>query len=122
MSWVSELGHNLLSTIPLARKGIEMFLRKATQPSEIVIDEEVFGLADIIENQYVIRLADIPKPTRVNQVSAPTIKLWHVQMGHLGYRFLFELPKLANGIEIKGPTPTEICNGYIKGRSQWKSS
>ncbi len=33
VSWAPELGHNLLSTIPLARKGIEVFLRKASQPS-----------------------------------------------------------------------------------------
>ncbi len=43
VSWTPELGHNLLNTIPLARKGIEVFLRKAGQPSKIVVDEEVFG-------------------------------------------------------------------------------
>ena len=54
MSWALELGHNLLSTIPLARKDVEIYLRKAGQPSEIVVDEEIFGLANIIENHYVI--------------------------------------------------------------------
>ena len=50
MSWAPELRHNLLSTILLAKKGIEVFLRKVGQPSEIIVDNEVFGLANIIEN------------------------------------------------------------------------
>lgn len=57
VSWAPELGYNLLRTIPLAKKGVEMFLRKAGQPSEIV-DKEVLGLANIIENQYIIRLKE----------------------------------------------------------------
>ncbi len=97
-------------------------MRKAGQPSEIVVDKEVFDLADIIENQYVIRLAETRKPAIVNRVTAPTIEIWHAQMGYLGYRSLLKLPKLVNEIEIKGPAPTEICNGGIKGRSQRKPS
>lgn len=50
MSWASELGHSLLSPIPLAKKGIEVFLRTTGQLSEIVVNEEIFGLADIIKN------------------------------------------------------------------------
>ncbi len=50
VSWASKLGQNLLSTIPLARKSVEVCLRKAGQPSEIIVNEELFGLADIIEN------------------------------------------------------------------------
>ncbi len=99
-----------------------MFFRKAGQPSEIVIDEEVFGLADIIKNQYLIQLAEILKPAIINRVTALTIEIWHAQMEYLGYKSLLELPKLANGIEIKGPVPTEICSGYMKGRSQRKPS
>ncbi len=91
VSWAPELGHNLLSTIPLARKGIEVFLRKAVQPSEIVVDEEVYCLADIIENQYVIWLAEIPKPATVNRVTALTIDTWYARMENLEYRSLLEL-------------------------------
>ncbi len=35
---------------------------------------------------------------------------------------MLELPKLAHGIDIKGPAPTKICSGCIKGRSQQKPS
>ena len=74
MSWRSELDYNLLSTILLARKSVEVSLKKAGQPSKIVIDKKVLGLANIIKNQYVIRLAETPKLTTVNWVIAPTIK------------------------------------------------
>ena len=50
MSWVPKLDHNLLNTILLARKCVEVCLRKTDQPLEIVVDEKVFGLADIIKN------------------------------------------------------------------------
>ncbi len=120
VSWAPRLGHNLLSTIPLVRKGIEVLFRKAGQPSEIVVDEEVFGLADIIENEYVARLAEIPKPAIVNRVIAPTIATWQARMRDLGYRSLLEIQKLAHEMEIRGPAPTEISSGCIKSRSQRK--
>ena len=45
-----ELGHNLLSTISLAKKSFEVFLRKLGRPSELYFEGEVVGLANIIEN------------------------------------------------------------------------
>ncbi len=54
MSWALELGYNFMNIIFLARKGVDVCLRKAGQTSKIVVDKEIFGLADIIENQYVI--------------------------------------------------------------------
>lgn len=54
MSWVLELDHNLLRTISLAKKDVEVFLKKASQLLEIIVDKEIFDLANIIENQYII--------------------------------------------------------------------
>lgn len=56
MSWTLELSYNLLSIILLARKSIEVYLKKTDQSLKIIINEKVFSLADIIENQYVIQL------------------------------------------------------------------
>ena len=95
VSWAPELGHNLLSTIPLAKKSVELFLRKTGQTSKIIVDKEVFDLVNIIKNQDVIRLAKNPKIAMVNQVTALTIETWHAQIGHLGYKSLLALPKLA---------------------------
>ncbi len=55
VSWAPSLGHNLLSTIPLARKGVEVFLRQPHIPSEISHQGIPFGVADIIDNQYIVR-------------------------------------------------------------------
>lgn len=66
VSWVPKLEHNLLSTIFLAKKDVEMFLRKADQFSKIIIYKEIFSLDDIIENQSIIQLAETPKFTIVN--------------------------------------------------------
>lgn len=77
MSQTAELSHNLLSIIFLARKDVKIYLKKASQLLEIVIDKKIFDLANIIENQYIIRLIEIPKLAIVNQVIALIIKTQH---------------------------------------------
>ena len=52
----------------------------------------------------------------------PTIEIWHQRMGHLGYRNILKLPQIAEGIEVKGPVPEEICGLCMKGRQQRKPS
>ena len=55
-----------------------MFLRKAGRLSEIVVKEEVFDLANMIEKQYVIQLVETLKfAIIVNRVIASTIETWH---------------------------------------------
>ncbi len=51
VSWALELGYNLFSTIPLDKKGFEVFLKKLGCPSELYFKSEVVDLADITENQ-----------------------------------------------------------------------
>lgn len=74
MSWAPVLGHNLLSTIALARKCVKVCLEKAGQLSKIIIDKKIFRLADIIKTQYVIQLVETSKPVIVTLVIAPIIK------------------------------------------------
>lgn len=50
IKWKSKLGQNLLRIIFLAKKSVQMFLRKAGQPLEIVVDKEILSWANIIEN------------------------------------------------------------------------
>lgn len=75
MNQVLQLNFNLFNNISLARKSIEIFLKKATQIFEIIVNDGVFGLANIRENQYVIWLAKNAKLAIVNQVIASTIKI-----------------------------------------------
>ncbi len=55
VSWAPSLARNLLSPILLARKGVEVFLRQPHIPSEISNQGILFGVTDIIDNQYVVR-------------------------------------------------------------------
>ena len=79
VSWSPDLGHNLLSTISFVKKRIEVFLRRTGQLSEIFFEDEVVGLADTINNQYVIRLAK-PSILKVN-----VVKILHLGFGILGW-------------------------------------
>ena len=54
ISWAPSLGHNLLSTISLIKKGVEVFLRQFDLLLEISLQGELFGAADIINNQYIV--------------------------------------------------------------------
>lgn len=83
MDWVSNLGYNLLSIIFFAKKSVKVFLKKVEQLSKIIIDKEVFKIADIIENQYIICLAKSLNSTSVNQVNISTIKTQHPRIGYL---------------------------------------
>lgn len=91
-----------------------MALKKVGQHSEIIVEEKIFGLANIIQNQYVIYWAQIPKLIAVNQVIVLTIETWHTYIGHLKYMSLLKLPKLVRGIKAKRPASTEICSRCIK--------
>lgn len=54
VSWTLLLGHNLLNTIPLARKEVEGFFRQPHSPLEISHQGILFGMVDIVDNQYVV--------------------------------------------------------------------
>lgn len=54
MNQALQLGHNSLSNIFLIKKDIYIFLTKDSEISIIVINNKIFILANIIENQYII--------------------------------------------------------------------
>ncbi len=117
VSLAPDLGNNLLNTIPLAKKGIEVFLRRICRSSEIFFEDKLVRLADMIENQYVIRSARSSVP-KVNVVKNPTPEIWHPWLGHLSYGAMGILVSVASSIELKGPIPSEICGGCMVGRQQ----
>ena len=115
--WCPELGYNLLSTISLSRRGIEVFLRSQDKPSEFRKDGRIFGLADIIDNQYVVR----GDPFNVNLVNiAVSPSVLHRRLGHLNWGSVMQLPRFATGIELQGKKPEEICDGCMKGHQEKK--
>lgn len=86
--WASKTDHNLWSIIILAKKCIKMFLNRAGPLSKIIVDEKVFGLANMIKNQYIILLTKIFKSITINQVAALIMKTWFVWIAYLGFRSL----------------------------------
>lgn len=50
ISWAPNLGHNLFSTISLAKERIEVFLREISQLFKIFIKDKLVRLADMIDN------------------------------------------------------------------------
>ena len=82
VNWAFELDHNQLSIIPIAKKGFQVFLRKINCPSELYFEGEVVGLANIIENQYVVRLADDPKSTTVKMAVSLSIGQWNAKLAN----------------------------------------
>ncbi len=90
-------------------------------PSEISKHRELFGLADIVDDQYVVRTTcfspnNISEASIINSMTSISIQTWHRRIGHLGYQNLLRLPKIADGIEIKDPIPAEICGDCMKRR------
>ena len=130
VSWAPDLGHNLLSPIPLAIKGVEVFLRKIGVATQILHEGKIHGLADVIDRQYVLRIktpevtmhTNFANTTSILNAIKPTIEIWHRRMGHLGYQNVLRLPQMAEGIDVKGPVPEEICGPCMKGRQQRKPS
>ena len=121
VSWAPSLGNNLWSTILIARKGIEVFLRQPHIPSEISHQGIFFGVADIIDNQYVVRRTGyFPNSTSdkgiINAVTPISIQTWYRRICYLGYQNILRLPEGADGIDVKGSILGEICGDCMKGR------
>ena len=120
--YAPDLGFNLISTIQLGEKGVEMWLRTTDQPSQILHDGAILGYADPIDGQYVFRLKDNPEPPAIvnsadtKRAAKPAdIELWHSRMGHLGYRSLKTLKDLSSGMDFKDTAPKELCGDCRKG-------
>ena len=103
-------------------------MKKTGEPTQIWYESKLQGLADVIDRQYVLRIqhpeivAQISFANTIPMVNAvkPTLELWHQRMGHLSYRKLLRLPQLANGIDVKGPVPENICGPRTQGRQRRK--
>ena len=127
--YAPDLGYNLVSTIELGKKGIEMWLQASDRPSEVWHDESVLGYMDPVEGQYVFRLQgdsvsssptitnSAQMDTQAKQMKPKQIELWHARMGHLAYTSLSTLKGLSTGMDFTDGTPAEIC-GPCKGRDQ----
>ncbi len=67
VSLAPSLGHNLLGSFPLAKKKVEVFLRQIPVSSEISHHGKLFGVADIIDNRYVVHTTGYFPNSTLNQ-------------------------------------------------------
>ena len=116
-----------MSIILLVKKGVEVLFRRVQILSGISHQEELFGVDDIMNNQYVVRTKScFPNSSLcqevVNLVIPLSIQTWHCRLGHLGYHNILRLPKVADGIDVKGPIPDKIYGDCMKKRQQRKPS
>ncbi len=87
----------------------------------------LFGVTDIIDNQYVVRTTPyFPNKCLdqeiINSVTPIFIQTWHMRLSQLGYQNIPCLPKLADGIDVKRSNQGEICGDCMKGGQKIKPS
>ena len=119
--YAPDLGFNLISTIQLGEKEVEIWLKTTDQPSQILHDEAILGYADFIDGQYVFWLKDNPKlPAIANsadtkgETKSADIELWHSRIGHLDYRSLKTLKDLSSAMDFKNMAPKKLCGDCQK--------
>ncbi len=119
----SDLGFNLISTIQLGKKRVQIWLQTTDQPSQILHDVEILGYTDPIDGQYVLRvkktselpiIANSSNPYSKKSTKPNDIKLWHLRMGPLGYRSLTILKNLSSGMESHGTMAAKLCGDCRK--------
>ncbi len=122
--YVPDLGFNLISTIQLGEKMVEMWLQTTDQPSQILHNRAILGYANLIDGQYIFRLKQtLETPTIANsadiqpkrEVKPRDIKLWYSRIGHLGYRNLKTLKNLSSRMDFNETTSSELYGDYRKG-------
>jgi hypothetical protein len=121
----SQLQYNLVSTIRLAKKGVETLLSLPTKTSKLLMGDDVIAVADIINNQYVLRenFTNSPSenstgPRALAKLAGLGIHTWHARMGHLGFDNLIKLQNQAEGMNLIGQKPAEICGPCMIGRQE----
>jgi hypothetical protein len=123
----SQLQYNLVSTIKLAKKGVETLLSLLIKTSKLLMDDDVIAVVDIINNQYVLRENFInsyrenligPGPRALAKLAGLGIHTWHARMGHLGYDNLIKLQNQADEMNLIGQKSVEICGSCMIGRQK----
>ncbi len=113
VSWASSLGQNLLTTIFLLKKSVKVFLRQFHMSLKISKHGELFGMADIVDDQYFVCTTSfspnkVSETSIINSMITISIQIWHWRMSPFGYQNLLRLPKIADGIEMVQPALTTL--------------
>jgi hypothetical protein len=111
-----NIHYNLISTFRLTETEVEVILRRSDQSFKIHLNDEVIELADIIDNQYVIR----EESTTKTRIFVITIDTWHARLKHLNYENLQKLRNLIIEMNFSDSKSKKICELCMKGRQKRK--
>lgn len=124
--WYSpNLDFNLISTIQLGKKRVEMCLQTIDEPIENFHNRVVPGYFDPNDGQYVFWLrktlefftiansADTPPKKKV---IPRDIKLWYLRIEHLGYKSLAIIMNLSSQMTFKSINGDKLCWNWQKMR------
>ncbi len=119
--YLSSLKYNLISTRSLWQGGIEVLLRTTENASQLLYDGEVIGLADLKDEQYILRANSHPAvQTMFTSSKTTSFSIWHERLGHLSYTQMIKLLELATGLSFSGSPPTGICGPCMKAKHKKK--
>jgi hypothetical protein len=98
MLYSSQLQYNLINIIKLVKKRIETLLSLLIKTSKLLMKNDVIVVANIINNQYVLRenftnsySENSAELKALAKLADLKIHIWHVRMKHLRYDNLIKL-------------------------------
>ncbi len=116
----SQLQYNLISIIKLVKKRIKTLLSLLIKTSKLLMKNDVIIVANIINNQYVLR-ENFTNSYSKNSAEFRTlakladleIHIWHARMRHLRYDNLIKLQNNIDKMNLIDQKSIEICESCM---------
>jgi hypothetical protein len=131
MLYSSQLQYNLVSTIKLAKKEIKTLLSLFIKTSKLLMKNDVIAVANIINNQYVLRKnftnssssenSTEPEFRTLAKLADLEIHIWHARMRHLRFDNLIKLQNQIDEMNLIDQSKSnEICGSCMIDRQERK--
>ncbi len=125
MLYSSQLQYNLINIIRLAKKKIETLLSLLIKTSKLLMRNDVIAVANIINNQYVLRKnftnlhsENSAELRALVKLAELRIHIWHVRMRHLRYDNLIKLQNQIDEMNLIDQKSIEICESCMIDRQK----
>ncbi len=121
MRYLLSLQYNLIRTRSLGRGSIEVLLCTTGNASQLLYNEEVIGLADLKDEQNILRTNSNPAvQTMFTSSKTISFSIWSERLGNLSYTQMIKLLELATGLGFFDFPLTGICRPCMKGKHKRK--
>lgn len=112
--YLSFLQYNLISTHKIGKKKIDTFLQVNEKPSQLIFNDKILDLADLINEQYIIRTYKEKRIQAPITIPHNNISIQHEQLGHFSYDNREKVLSLARKLIFSNPSQGEICGLFMK--------